>query len=153
MIQLYFRRVSFFLFIILTLSGCSTDGVGRYRVESIGNAQRAVKATVVTFRPAYIAKDTSGAGAAMGGSLGAALTSNNSDNAGVIIAGIIGGLVIGNAIEAQQNVHEATEYVLKTDYGALLTVAQINKGNQIFKEGDQVVLVYGYPARLIGLKE
>ena len=131
-------------------SSCSTqDGVGRYRVQSIGHAQRSVEATVISARDAYISLETSGAGGAMGGALGGAIAGNNSDNAGVIIAGIIGGILIGNAIEAAGNNILATEYVIKTDYGVLLTVAQINNGNPIFTKGNRVILVYGYPARLI----
>jgi outer membrane lipoprotein SlyB len=135
--------------LVITASCSTQDGVGRYRVQSIGQAQRSVEATVISARDAYISLETSGAGGAMGGALGGAIAGNNSDNAGVIIAGIIGGILIGNAIEATGNNIPATEYVIRTDYDVLLTVAQINKGNPIFSARNRVILVYGYPARLI----
>ena len=47
----------------------------------------------------------------------------------IIIVGIIGGMLIGNAIEAAGNIHDATEYVIKTSTGALFTVAQVDQGN------------------------
>ena len=80
---------------------------------------------------------------------GGAIALNNSDNVGVIIAGIIGGAIIGNVIEESANIHAATKYVLKTDTNAIFTVVQVNKSNPIFYSGDKVILVYGYPSRLI----
>jgi outer membrane lipoprotein SlyB len=131
-------------------SSCTTvDGTGRYRIESIGNAQRSIEATVISVEPAYIRRETTGAGAALGGTTGGAIAYNNSDNAGVIIAGIIGGAIVGNYVEGMNNVLNATEYVIQTSTGAIFTVAQVNKGHEIFVENDNVILVYGYPARLI----
>jgi outer membrane lipoprotein SlyB len=130
--------------------GCSsTDGVGRYRVQSIGNAERSVFAEVISARAAYIMEQTSGAGATLGGTVGGGLASDGSDNVAVVIAGVIAGALVGDYIEAQGNVYEATEYVIKTSNGILLTVAQINKNQETFSTGDRVVLVYGYPNRLI----
>ena len=37
----------------------------------------------------------------------------------------------------------------ETENGVLLTVAQIDSGNMIFESGSKVVLVYGYPNRLL----
>ncbi|WP_157976496.1 hypothetical protein [Parahaliea mediterranea] len=134
---------------IAVLGGCSTvDGQGRYRVESIGNAQRSVDAVVISARPAYIQYDTTGRGSTLGGLAGGGLAAN-SDNAGVIIAGIVGGILIGDAIEGMNNVYNATEYVIKTSKEAIFTVAQIDEGNPIFVAGNKVILVYGYPSRLI----
>jgi outer membrane lipoprotein SlyB len=134
---------------LLVMAGCtSVDGQGRYRVESIGKAQRSIEAVVMSARPAFIQQSTSGQGAAAGGLVGGSLAAE-SDNAGVIIAGIIGGIIIGEAIESASNVHDATEYVIRTSANALFTVAQVDRGNLIFKKGDEVILVYGYPSRLI----
>ena len=141
------------ILLIPFLAGCSgvQDGTGRYRIQSVGNAQRSVEAVVLVARPAYIASGNSGAGAALGGAVGGALASEGSDNAGVVIAGIIGGMIVGSAIEGEGRVYDATEYVIKSETGVLVTVAQINNGNPIFKPSDKVVLVYGYPSRLIAL--
>ena len=133
----------------LVLSGCSSvDGEGRYRVATIGNAARAVKAVVVSAEPAFI-QTNSGAGASAGGAMGGAIALENSDNAAVVIAGIIGGALVGGAIEKSLSKKNATKYVLEAATGALVVVAQIDAGKEIFKPGDKVVLVYGYPADLI----
>ena len=52
-------------------------------------------------------------------------------------------------IEGQANIHNATEYILRTERNVLLTVAQVDAGNTIFRPNDRVVLVYGYPNRLL----
>ncbi len=143
-------RVSTAFFLAVLICGCTTiDGVGRYRVQSVGNAQRSIEATVISARQAYIAFEPSGRGAAAGGIAGGGLAGLSSDNVGVIIAGVVGGMIVGSAIEASENVHEATEYVIKSSTQAIFTVAQINEGNPIFQPGDNVILVYGYPSRLI----
>ena len=133
----------------LLVSSCVEDGVGRYRVQSIGNAQRSVTAEVLSTRPVFIQVDNSGFGAATGAATGGLISINNSDSAPVLLAGIIAGSVIGNALESSINTHNGTEYIMKTETGLTLTVAQIDNGNDIFSAGDSVLLIYGYPHRLI----
>ena len=136
--------------VILFISACSSvDGQGRYRVQSVGNAQRSVEATIISATPVYIQEATSGTGSALGAMTGGGLAAGGSDNVAVIIAGIIAGAVIGDYIEGQNNIHGATEYIIETSSQILFVVAQINEGNMIFKNGDKVVLVYGYPTRLV----
>jgi outer membrane lipoprotein SlyB len=145
---LFFRIIPLLLSGVL-LTACVKDGVGKYRVQSVGNAQRSIAAIVLSTSPVIIAKDTSGAGANAGGALGGSMAIDNSDSATVLVAGIIAGAVIGNAIEANGNTYDGTEYVIETEARLLLTVAQVNGNEKIFKKGDRVVLVYGYPHRLI----
>lgn len=143
-------KVLICLVITQTLFACSSmDTTGKYRVQTIGNAQRSVRAVVLSAEPVYIQGGTSGVGAALGATAGGGIASEGSDNAAVIIAGIILGAVIGDYIEGQDNVYPATQYVIETSNGILLTVAQIDEGNGIFKKGDNVILVHGYPNRLI----
>lgn len=139
------------LMIVCTIAtvSCATDGVGRYRVQSIGNAQRSVEAVVIRAAAVYVQEASGGTGAALGGTIGGGLAADGSDNVAVIIAGIIAGAIVGDYIEGRSNVHEATEYVIQTSNDALFTVAQINEGAEIFVEGDRVILVYGYPTRLL----
>jgi len=146
---LSFLRVSIITFCGILLAACVNDGVGKYRIQSIGNAQRSVAAIVLSTKPVIIAKATSGAGANAGGALGGAIALDNSDSATAIVAGIVAGAVIGNLVEAQGNTYEGTEYLIESETGLLLTVAQVNGNNEIFSKGDKVVLVYGYPHRLI----
>lgn len=140
--------ISIFMFALVT--GCATtDGVGRYRVATIGNAKRTVEAVVISSEPALVQGGTTGVGSFVGGTTGGIIAENNSNNAGIIIAGIIGGMIVGNALEHSANVHEATEYVIQTSTDAILTVVQVNKGNQPLEIGDKTLLIYGFPSRLI----
>ena len=138
-------------FMLLGLAGCAAtnDGQGVYRVQSVGNAQRSMEAVVLTAKPVLIVRSNSGAGANAGGLAGGVIAAENSDDAGVIIAGIIAGAVIGDAIESSGNRFNGHEYVIENKRGALLTVAQVDDGSEIFEPSDNVILIYGYPHRLI----
>jgi outer membrane lipoprotein SlyB len=144
-------RLCGLIFIFVGLVGCAAtnDGQGVYRVQSVGNAQRSVEAVVLTAKPVLIVRANSGAGANAGGLAGGVIAAENSDDAGVIIAGIIAGAVIGDAIESSGNRFNGHEYVIENKRGALLTVAQIDDGSEIFGPSDNVILIYGYPHRLI----
>lgn len=132
------------------LSACSTvDGQGRYRIETIGNAKRSVGAVVISHQPVMVQSGTTGTGQLVGGTAGGLIADNNSDNAGVVFAGILVGAIAGEMIESDANTHEATEYVIQTDNDLLLTVVQVNKNNPIFYVGEKVILIHGYPSRLI----
>lgn len=144
-----FFRPLLIIFCGILLASCVKDGTGQYRVQSIGNAQRSVAAIVLSANPVHIGRNTSGAGANAGGALGGAMAIDNSDSATALVAGIIAGAVIGDLVEAQGNTYEGTEYVIESETGLLLTVAQVNKNEEIFNKGDRVILVYGYPHRLI----
>lgn len=56
--------------LLVTVGCASVDGQGRYRVESIGKAQRSTEAVVISARPAFIQQPISGQGAAAGGLVG-----------------------------------------------------------------------------------
>ncbi|SFF83691.1 hypothetical protein [Neptunomonas qingdaonensis] len=142
-------RLSIIALCSIILTSCVTDGVGRYRVQSIGNAQRSVAALVLSANPVIIAQQTSGSGANAGGALGGAMALDNSDSATALIAGIIAGAVVGDLLEANGKTYDGTEYVIESEAGLLLTVAQVNSGEEVFSKGDRVILVYGYPHRLI----
>ena len=132
------------------LMACATvDGQGRYRVATIGNAKRSVAADVLTVKSVLVKAETTGAGSAFGGAAGGAIALNNSNNIGVIFAGIIAGVVVGEALEGSANVFNAHEYVIETSNGNIFTVVQIDNGNPIFSTGDAVILMYGYPSQLI----
>lgn len=144
-----FLRISMITLCGILLASCVKDGVGKYRVQSIGNAQRSVAAIVLSTKSVIIAQDTSGAGANAGGALGGAIAIDNSNSAAAVVAGIIAGAVVGDIVESQGNTFDGTEYVIESETGLLLTVAQVNRDDEIFDIGDRVILVYGYPHRLI----
>jgi outer membrane lipoprotein SlyB len=133
--------------ILVVIGGCApvNDGIGRYRVESVGNAHRSVEAVVLASKPVIILEQISGAGGAIGG----ALAAENSDNAAVIIAGIVAGAIIGNSAEVSGKTYGGHEYVIEKKRGVLLTVAQIDASSNVFSANDKVILVYGHPHRLI----
>jgi outer membrane lipoprotein SlyB len=133
--------------ILVVIGGCApvNDGIGRYRVESVGNAHRSVEAVVLASKPVIILEQISGTGGAIGG----ALAAENSDNAAVIIAGIVAGAIIGNSAEVSGKTYGGHEYVIEKKRGVLLTVAQIDASSNVFSANDKVILVYGHPHRLI----
>ena len=140
----------FLIATLLSLSACvSQDGVGEYRVASIGNAQRTVEATILSTKPVMLIRSPSGAGANAGGLLGAAMAAESSDNAAVIVAGLIGGVIIGNNIENSIGSIQGFEYLIQTQTGKLITVAQPSQGNDLLMEGNKALLIYGYPHRLV----
>lgn len=148
-----FNPVALFLLVLVSafMLSCATvpDGMGVYRIESVGNAQRSIRAEVLSVEPVRIIERNSGVGARAGGAMGAAIALEQSDNAAVIIAGLIAGAVIGNAIEESANIHNGHQYVIENSRGALLTIAQIDRGHDVYSIGDSVILVYGYPHKLL----
>ena len=139
---------------IFALSGCFSvnqphDGYGQYRIATIGNSQRSIPAVVISARKVTIKELNSGAYAEAGGWLGGAMAAENSDNSAVIIAGVIAGAVVGNAMEDAKNIIAGTEYVIEADTGRLFTVAQVDANSDILKKGDRALLVYGYPHKLV----
>jgi outer membrane lipoprotein SlyB len=132
------------------LSACTPiDGQGRYRIETIGNAKRSVGAIVISQQSVMVQGSITGRGSLIGGTAGGLIADNESDNAGIVFAGILAGAIVGEMIEKDANIHEATEYVIETDNKMLLTVVQVDVGNTIFKVGEKVILIHGYPSRLI----
>ena len=129
--------------------GCSnTDGNGRYRVETIGNAKRSIEAVILSSQPVLVRSSSTGVGGVLGGATGGVIAANNSNNIAIIFAGFLGGVILGDTIERAGTDREATEYVIENRTKAIFTVVQINKNNPTFIPGDKVILVYGYPSRL-----
>jgi outer membrane lipoprotein SlyB len=140
--------------LIVLLGGCFSvnqphDGQGQYRIATIGNSQRSIPAVVISAKKVTIKELNSGAYAEAGGWLGGAIAAEGSDNSAVIIAGIIAGAVVGNAIEDAKNTYAGTEYIIQAESGRLFTVAQVDSNADILKKGDKALLVYGYPHRLM----
>ena len=131
------------------LVACTSPTDPRYKVSTIGNATRSTPAIIVNVEPVVIYRGTSGAGANAGGALAAAAAYENSDNAAVIIAGLIGGAIIGNLVEETGANANGHQYLIETGSGALLAVAQLDQGNLIFQRGENVILIYGNPHRLV----
>lgn len=142
-------RVSTVFLLTALFIGCTTPNDPRYRVATIGNATRSTSAVVLSSEAVIIQRSNSGAGATAGGAMGGAVAAQSSDNAAVIIAGIIGGAIIGDAIESEAGEANGHQYLIQTESGALLAVAQLDEGNTVFQINDRVVLIYGHPHRLV----
>ena len=88
------------------------------------------------------------AGAAAGAVAGSAVGGNN--NRGNII-GAIGGAIVGGlagaALEANATRQKGMEYVVETENGNLMTIAQGVGGP--FLVGANILVLYGSPARII----
>jgi outer membrane lipoprotein SlyB len=135
--------------LMLTLSACSPKGVNDHRIVTVGNARPSIEAVVISHQSVMIEVGTTGMGPVIGGTTGGLIANNNSDDIGIIIAGIIAGAVVGEVVESDGNLHQATEYVIQTQNGLLLTVVQANQKKPIFLIGESVILIHGYPSRLI----
>lgn len=145
-----FIRYLLLIFCFFSISACvSHDGIGEYRVATIGNAQRTVEAIILSKKDIVLIKPTSGAGANAGAALGGAIAADSSDDAAVIVAGIIGGAIIGNNIEASAGSTEGYEYLIETETGKLMTVVQPKNIQEVLREGDKALLIYGYPHKLV----
>lgn len=142
-------RISSAVLLAVFFIGCTTASDPRYRVATIGNATRSTPAVVLSSEAVIIQRSNSGAGATSGGAMGGAVAAQSSDNAAVIIAGIIGGAIIGDAIEGEAGKANGHQYLIQTESGALLAVAQLDEGNTLFRVSDKVVLIYGHPHRLV----
>ena len=138
------------IFCTLLVLGCaSTDNRRIFSEAQTGKAQQSVTATVLSAKPILIQKDTSGLGATAGALAGGGIAGESTGNVAIIIAGIIWGAVVGEAIEGAANIVDGTEYVIQADTGTIFTVAQINKGYEALNVGQSVILVYGSPTKLL----
>lgn len=147
--MIYLQKAVTLCLFLPFLAGCVVqDGVGRYRVATIGEASRASKGVVLSATPVYVSFN-SGAGAAIGGAAGGLVTANKSNSAAVVLAGIVGGAIIGSAIEEDLNRANAHQYVVKLETGADILVVQPDKDQDVFEKGDHLYLVYGYPPKLV----
>ncbi len=137
------------LLLALSITACTSPSDPRYRVATVGNAQRVIAVTIISAEPVIIKRAASGTGSISGGALGLAAGAESSDNAVIIVGATIFGAIVGNAIE--DNISQTTgyQYVVRTNTDALLTVTQSDAGNHTFDKGDQALLIHGFPSRLI----
>jgi outer membrane lipoprotein SlyB len=133
------------------LNGCAnTTDPNTYSVGSVGQVNRSVAGNVISARPIRIDANT-GAGGAVGGLAGAVAGSSvgggTRANALGAIGGAVAGAVIGSAIEHSGSQRDGMEYVIATQNGSLMTIAQ--GVEPLFAEGDKVIILYGSPSRVI----
>ena len=100
--------------LVLFLVNCSApeNNSSSYNRTEIQNAQRTIKAEIVSKRAVKVKGDSgigTTAGAATGYIAGSSIGSNASDNAIGAIAGALIGATVGSAIENQAQTVDATE--------------------------------------------
>lgn len=121
-----------------------------YGVGAVGQVNRSVRATIISARTVSV-DGTRGGGALAGGGAGALAGSSIGGGDRANLIGAIGGAVVGSiagaAIERNASQQEATEYVVETSNGNLLTVVQ--GAGDALRVGDRVLVLYGSPARII----
>jgi len=137
---------------IVLLGGCAANiSPQTYSVGSVGQVNRTVAATVISVREVDVA-GTTGVGGATGTAAGAVVGSGaGGNNTRGNIVGAIGGAVVGGlagaAIEANATKQKGMEYVVETENGNLMTIVQGT--DPVFTTGEKVLVLYGYPSRLI----
>lgn len=145
------KILSSYICLLLTIfvTACTSPSDPRYRVATVGNAQRVIEVIVISVESVIIKKAASGTGSTSGGILGLAAGAESSDNAVVIVGATIFGAIVGNAIEDNLSQTNGRQYVVRTSTDALLTVTQADIGNHIFHKGNQALLIHGFPSRII----
>lgn len=122
-----------------------------YEPVSIGQAQRAIEGVIIEVQPIVITT-SSGVGGAAGGAIAGGLVGENSDNVGLVVAGIIGGVIIGELLERELSKANGAKYLLKTENGGLIQVAKLDSDRGRLAEGQKVALIYGYPSDLVPIE-
>lgn len=141
--------------VLCLVGGCQRNvSPDTYAVGSVGQVNRAVRATVISARPVQIGGTQSGigpaAGAAAGGIVGSQI-GRGSGNAAAVLAGVLIGGVTGAVVEEATTRQAGIEYVLQSDNGALLTLIQGT--NPAFVLGQKVVIIYGTQSRIIAVPD
>jgi len=135
--------VAFLLVVAVSLGACVTRGVNDISSDDAGQAKKVKFGTVIAQHPVNIrsAPDTGvGAGALVGGGLGAAYGRSNEATLGGILAGAIAGAVVQNALETGNGY----EYTIAFADGSTQILAQLQgPGDPIFQPGAAVMVEFG----------
>jgi outer membrane lipoprotein SlyB len=148
------RSLSLVLVTVAGLGLAACAGGPRSDVYNGGSTQRASqveRGTVLQVRPVRIEDGKSSlgtlVGAGAGGVAGSAIGGGMRANVlGAIGGAVVGGL-LGNVVDDQLSNSNGFEYIIQTESGRTLSVAQAD--DRPFTAGDRVMLVMGPPARLI----
>ena len=145
-------RFLFWLTLCSSLIACTPNiSADSYSVGSVGQANRAVRGTIVSLRPVDISGSQTGvggtAGAVSGAVAGSAIGGGARSNALGAIGGAVVGGIAGSAIEEGSSRQTGIEYVVETENGALITVVQ--GGDPSLSVGRKIIVLYGTKARII----
>ena len=70
----------------------------------------------------------------------------------MVVAGIVGGVIIGELLEREISEANGAKYLLKTENGGLIQVAKLDSDKGRLIEGQKVALIYGYPSDLVPIE-
>ncbi|MEY3218933.1 MAG: hypothetical protein RIT27_290 [Pseudomonadota bacterium] len=140
---MYARAISV-LFVSVWISGCALQPSDSYSRTELNQTYRIETGTVERVRAVLVSGTDSGVGTVGGGAIGgiaggAIGGGRGSDLAAV--AGIIGGLLLGNALENQTTQQQGLELTVKLDNGQTALVVQ--SADPPFQIGDRVRVLTG----------
>lgn len=139
--------IIFPLFIVACAAPNSSNEV--YSASSLKKTSRTITGVVVSKREVSV-RGTTGLGSSAGGAAGAALgignANSNEDVAGAVAGAVVGSL-IGAAVEESATRQKATEYIVKSRVGGLMTIIQ--NSDEVINVGDKVFIVLDNKPRII----
>lgn len=141
--------------LLLGAIGCAPADIKTttYSPHQVGRVGRAVEGTIISVRQVDIEGTNSGgalAGGAAGGVAGMNVGGGAEEQIAGAVIGAMAGALAGAAIEKGATGQKGMEYIVRTKNGSLLTVVQGT--DQQFKEGQEVIVIYGARARIIPKK-
>lgn len=133
----------------LALSGCAATGGGNSSYgDTYQRGQAMETGRIDSIQFVHGGSGTSGAGAAIGGVIGA-LAGNQvgggSGRTAATIAGAAGGAIIGNQVEAQRQAGQRAQIGIRLDQGGYRTVLQDDASG--LRIGDHVRIIDGRAVR------
>lgn len=128
----------------LLTAACTLDP-NAYPVESVGNASPTTRGVVLSSRRVTLTDDQAGA-ATLGGAAGGAIIGASLSRSGAPV-GALAGALVGVAVDLNRPKLMGTEYVIRTETGATMTVLQIE--SEAMPVQQHVMVVYGSPVRVL----
>lgn len=131
---------------VMALTGCATQipGANQYNSATAGVIQQVTFGTVLSVRNVQLDGKQSGVGGLAGAGIGGIAGNQIGGGSGKVvmtILGVVGGAIVGNAIEGRVAKSEGIELTIKTDTGQTVAVAQTVNPNEAFKPKDRVKIV------------
>lgn len=139
-------------FLICILPACTSDiNSDYYEAGQVGRVNKVIKGIVISARTIYVTDEDRGtgslAGAVIGGVAGSMVGGDRNMNVLGAAVGGTAGAAIGSKTEKVITKQDATEYVIETDDGKIMSITQGN--DQTLKIGQRILVIYGNRARVV----
>lgn len=124
-----------------------------YRVSSVGQINKTMRGVIIAARPVEVLGSRDDVevgtltGAVLGGLAGSQIGGDSTSNAAGAVGGAIVGGVVGERLERAFTSQRAIEYVIRTDKGGLINVAQ--GADVVLNIGQEVFVLLGEPVRVV----